>query len=1235
MASFPILNELIINEPELEKLIQILLDYEKRNTGYEFESIVPYSSVVSPDTAPKAIPEIETPSPPYFHWSPEPIFKGTVATEITTLLKNVYQSNTIDKSFVLVAPLGISEYEKQWLHELIRKQGGGITLSCYGQEEIETLILQCPHIYKYYRSKLGNPESPAQDFLSLQQKYHSWILHKFKYLYFTGLPTGNYQKQKDLGNPELKKVYVPLELYLNQNEKIPFTLEKVVKKSKRTVILGHPGTGKSTLTRYLALKLCGDIPDKSSKDKTTPLIIPIREFAQKQKEKSHLPQFDFVDYLIDSAKLHEPLKNIDPDFFLALLELGKAFVIFDGLDEISAEAWRIQIVKDIETFSLRFPHTAIWVTSRIVGYEGQVRLNPQRFDVYSLAPVSLAQANTFIKKWYQIHIPTDEPLRIQRTQSLQKAVQENPGVEKLKANPLLLTMMTLVHQFEGMLPDNRVKLYEKCIELLLKTWQDQKYIVLGIKNPLEQRGLNYDSQLRLLTYVAQHIQEKALQQNDKETIGLITEKELVEILFKNWFDKRRMNAATAREDIRIFLDYIRDRAGLLVEKGKSQQGENYFAFVHFSFQEYLWAYGIAGDRSKSLPEQIGILLQYLFVPQWTESILLALHLLARFAGSSFVDDFVSSAFTRLAKDNNPNGWFLLGRAVKDNINFAFSDLSKIIRKILNIWLTNPANQTAFDILKEISLFSIEGKKKLQQVLKATISTTTAPSAFATLFLYQAFYGFDTTIPKMALKNKHYQELLPYLAVYRHFPLLKTYIREHLDIHHWVIFFASASDKSIDFFLRLGDDPINPVKINGYLLSLWRDIFQKFECRNRFIEKNQGIPEEKQNRNILVSTFANDAISRYPIILFQTYTNLSLKPSELYTITEHSFLKEDFEQFPTPKWRFICQWVEQITSTIFRQIEDKNKPQRLMRYLGTRFLRDFNRSINKQLMSDFFKDRLKGLSGEMLHRFIRSLNHYIGDQNFIQDLLKDFNFFFIEDLDTRLLSQFSNGLGKYANQIINGTTEFKNLFYLHFGINFESNGELSFPVSREKRNSVELEQLQMFNPDKFPLVFLFILASGLNAHLLHLLEALDSQFYEYKELDAQKITEAVASYCKKNPFILCLVSFFWDYYSRDFEKRYLELLKKQDAKSANLFMATFITIAAKISQITGQPCKGENWDKMLNRAEDTIPRDISVDIALTLYKLCNFLDRETNSLLLEQQLERFKQEYPEHYKLVLD
>ena len=44
-------------------------------------------------------------------------------------------------------------------------------------------------------------------------------------------------------------------------------------------------------------------------------------------------------------------------------------------------------------------------------------------------------------------------------------------------------------------------------------------------------------------------------------------------------------------------------------------------------------------------------------------------------------------------------------------------------------------------------------------------------------------------------------------------------------------------------------------------------------------------------------------------------------------------------------------------------------------------------------------------------------------------------------------------------------------------------------------------------------------------------------------------------------------------------------------------------------------------------------DPFVQISLTLYKLCNFMDREKNSQRLKNQLESFKTNYPEYYKLI--
>lgn len=66
-------------------------------------------------------------------------------------------------------------------------------------------------------------------------------------------------------------------------------------------------------------------------------------------------------------------------------------------------------------------------------------------------------------------------------------------------------------------------------------------------------------------------------------------------------------------------------------------------------------------------------------------------------------------------------------------------------------------------------------------------------------------------------------------------------------------------------------------------------------------------------------------------------------------------------------------------------------------------------------------------------------------------------------------------------------------------------------------------------------------------------------------------------------------------------------------------------------VAGVTPEGNEWDKTLEEAEKS--SDPFVQISLILYKLCNFQDREKNSQRLKNQLESFKTNYPEYYKLI--
>ena len=133
---------------------------------------------------------------------------------------------------------------------------------------------------------------------------------------------------------------------------------------QKLVILGDPGSGKSSLIRYLALRWAR-IADSTVRDtQPIPLVIDLREYGRWQCEGRK----GFVRFLEEAPVWHEwPRGLLDR----LLAHPGRVVLLLDGLDEIFDVQTREAVINDIQRFSSESAHTPILVTSRVVGYQPQ------------------------------------------------------------------------------------------------------------------------------------------------------------------------------------------------------------------------------------------------------------------------------------------------------------------------------------------------------------------------------------------------------------------------------------------------------------------------------------------------------------------------------------------------------------------------------------------------------------------------------------------------------------------------------------------------------------------------------------------------------------------------------------------------------------------------------------------------------------------------------------------------
>ncbi|MBP1910336.1 energy-coupling factor transporter ATP-binding protein EcfA2 [Methanolobus bombayensis] len=347
------------------------------------------------------------------------------------------------------------------------------------------------------------------------------------------------------------------------------------KKNKHIVILGDPGSGKSSLSKYMLLSILGHKEDPKLKDifeGYIPLLIELRDFIglySEQKCDTFLEYFKHLGktqgYSLNEKGLHSILSKED-----------RSIVIFDGLDEIfDPNKWE-RVNNMIVGFTLDYPKTRVIVTSRIVGYNKN-RLSNAGFKHFTIQDFDDVQISAFLDKWCSVaFFENRETSEIKKNRVL-RALEESNSIHQLAGNPLLLTILAIIGKHQE-LPRERSELFSHAAGILIEHWDVNRHL----KNEnINLVCIDKKDKIELLRRIAFSMQSSL----EGLAGNLIHREQLTDIIEEYLIcDRLKLSNSDAKIVAKSIIEQFRKRNFILC-----LYGADYFGFIHRTFLEYFCA----------------------------------------------------------------------------------------------------------------------------------------------------------------------------------------------------------------------------------------------------------------------------------------------------------------------------------------------------------------------------------------------------------------------------------------------------------------------------------------------------------------------------------------------------------------------------------------------------------------------------------------------------------------------
>ncbi len=349
--------------------------------------------------------------------------------------------------------------------------------------------------------------------------------------------------------------------------------------ASKLVLLGDAGAGKSSLTRYILLRLldppnhAADLHDDWRRPLADawPVLVELRDLVAREAEERSTDLISYTAHVGETQGF-----GFDRSALVAQLRDRPSLIIVDGLDEIFSVTRRRAMVEEIVGLETRFPKARVIVTSRIAGFDAKP-FESAGFTIATLDDLDERQIETFAQSWFGLAFPA-EPEKAERARrDLLDTLERRPQLAVIAGNPLILTIMAVIARHKR-LARSRAQLYRQALEVLCYAWDYRRGLKLPADSPLAD--LQPDDTLAILRRVAWRMQES----NEGLRANAISDADLRSILTGFFEQEWRFPPPRARRAASETVGLLQERSWVLTARGPGLYG-----FVHRTFLEYLCA----------------------------------------------------------------------------------------------------------------------------------------------------------------------------------------------------------------------------------------------------------------------------------------------------------------------------------------------------------------------------------------------------------------------------------------------------------------------------------------------------------------------------------------------------------------------------------------------------------------------------------------------------------------------